>query len=296
MKTLTLAAAGALVAAGASLLVAASPEPAEPTAALRPAGDWSTDALWHDGLVERATYDATKVIYGQPRRYEATFLTNKEAHDLATLTKADGSGETVEVWKHNQIEVVPTPNYDYKFVTTTHAEVGDLSLTRLDATSQEWCGTSFKQYLRQGGQGGSLDYFSFSYMPEAGRSEATVAAGDVPTVPFNGLPLVLRGYDFEGRGDLHVRLLPDQKSNRPTAGEPVEAVVRYAGETDAGHALELLVGGESIGTFEFADDRRHVMLTWDGADGSSYEFEGPGPRRLLDAGGVMARPLQRPTA
>ena len=271
MKLLAIAATLA-AAAGAAFLVAAAPDDAD--AALRPAAEWAADPVWYDGLVEKATYDATKVIYGRPRSYEAIFLTNKEQHDAATLTKdADGQGEAIEVWKHNQIEVVPTPNYDYKFVTTTHATTPDLELTRLDASSQEWCGTSFKQYLKDDGGEGGLDYLSFSYMPEEGRRSGGVSGdGDIPTVPFDGLPLFLRGYDFDGRGDLAIRLLPGQKSNRAVPFEPRQAVVRYAGEADGGHRLELVVGGDSAGTFTFADDRRHVMLAYDGADGDSYRL------------------------
>ena len=242
---------------------------------LQPGGDWATDSIWYDGLVEKATYDATKVIYGQPRQYEATFLTNKEAHELSTLTKAPNGGETVEVWKHNQIEVVPTPNYDYKFVTTSHATTDGLELTRLDASSQEWCGTSVKQYLHSEGaaKGGGWDYFGFSYMPGEGQtSEVVGASRSAPTVAFNSLPLVLRGYDFDGRGDLQIRMLPDQKSNRQTPAQPVDAVVSYAGETDAGHKLTLTADGAEVGTFEFADDRRHVMLSYEGVNGDSYQL------------------------
>src|SRR5690554_3368190 len=127
------------------------------------AESWKTDPTWHDGLVEKATYDAKRVIYGRARSYEAVVFTNKEQHDKNTLTKSDKSTDTVEVFKHNHIEVVPTPNYDYKFATTSHLAVDDLRLTRLDASSQEFCGTSFKQYLLNGS---ALNYWAFSYFPE----------------------------------------------------------------------------------------------------------------------------------
>ncbi len=264
------------VAIGASVFAMTSPQNAQPTAGLLPAGDWATDPVWHDGLVERATYDATKIIYGQPRTYEATFLTNKEAHDALTWTKADGSSQTREVWKHNQVEVVPTPNYDYKFITTSHLTVGDLELTRLDASSQEWCGTSFKQYQKNRG---GWDYFSFSYMPEAGRRTGTIEAGAEPTIPFNSLPLVLRGYDFESKSDLRLRVLPDQKSNNFVDAEPFDARVSFAGETKEGYELDLYgtpsaaARPAKIGTFTFAKDRRHVMLAYEGANGDRYTLK-----------------------
>ena len=274
IRTSSLAVALGLVAAGAGLAAGlAVARPAE-SVPLQPQGAWAVDSAWYDGLVEKATYDAVKVIYGRPRTYEATFLTNKEQHDTKTWTKADGSTSAVEVWKHNQIEVVPTPNYDYKFVTTTHATVEGLSLTRLDATSQEWCGTAFHQYEKAEGEG-AYDYFAFSYMPEQGRVSATVDddVADAPLIPFNGLSLYLRGYDFDGRGDLTFRLLPDQKSNKLVDHDPVDATVTFAGETGDGYQLALTAGGEEVGTFEFAKDRQHVMLSYEGVNGDSYQLK-----------------------
>ena len=271
--------------AGGSVLTAivatgdVADEVADEVAGLRPAGDWASDAIWHDGLVEKAVYTAEKVIYGQARQYEATFLTNKEQHDPATWTKSL-SGDGVEVWKHNQIEVVPTPNYDYKFETTTHARVDDLSLTRLDAASQEWCGTTFHQYLSAGD--GALDYFAFSYMPEQGRQSATVSTpGDRPIVAFNSLPLLLRGYDFEAREELRICLLPDQKSNKLVDHQPISAAVTFAGETDNGYRLTIATAFDGslaaqdfiIGTFTFAKDRRHVMLSYEGTNGDRYTLK-----------------------
>jgi len=236
---------------------------------------WSDDAVWHDGLVERATYTASRVIYGRPRSFEAVFFTNKEQHDRRTMTKADRSTDTVEVWKHNQVEVVPTPNYDYKFEATSHLTVAERLLTRLDVASQEFCGASFKQYQLEPGNGSPRwTYFGFSYMPEAGRVTATVTgSADAPTVPFNGLPLYLRGYDFEKRPTLRLRLLPDQKSNRQTPHEPVAAEVRHVGETADAHELEVTVEGKPYGRFAFAKDRLHVMLRYAGADGQRYELK-----------------------
>ena len=243
------------------------------------AGAWSSDPIWYDGLVEQATYDAQMTLYGRPRSFEAVVLTNKEQHDLSTRTKADGSTDTVEVWKHNYIEVAPTPNYDYKFVTTSHFAVDDLTLTRFDFSSQEWCGTSFKQYQRAGD---GWDYWSFSYMPEAGRVSGQVSAGDAPTVPLNGLSLFLRGYDFDAREPLDLWVLPDQKMNRPSEYKPVHATVRFIEETSDGYQLSVDTSPSepgsmstqvNLGTFVFAKDRQHVMLSATFGNGDSYELK-----------------------
>ena len=234
--------------------------------------DFKADPIWHDGLVEKATYAATRVIYDRPRAYDATFFTNKEQHDLNTLTKSSASTETTEVFKHNQIEVVPTPNYDYKFVTTSHLRVDDWTLTRLDAASQEFCGTSFKQYQsKRGPRGGkSWAYFGFSYMPEAGRIEKRVEQENnkTPVVAFNSLPVFLRGYDLSSRVTLSLALLPDQKSNRDTSPDPVSAEVKYLSDDAQSYTLQLVIEGNLRGTFVFAKDRQNVMLSYEAADGS----------------------------
>jgi hypothetical protein len=233
---------------------------------------WSSDPIWFDGLVEKATYSASRVIYGKPRTFDAVFLTNKEDHDLKTLTKSEKSTQTLGVWKHNQIEVIPTPNYDYKFEATSHLTADGLLLTRLDVASQEFCGTSFKQYQLQGdakrSKDASWDYFGFSYMPESGRVTAKIEPSPLATVPFNALPLWLRDFDYAAGKEVSFRMLPDQKSNRDTPAQPVDALVRPAGESDATYKVDLVVNGKPIGQFEFAKDRLHVMTRYEAADGS----------------------------
>lgn len=245
------------------------------TPAGQAADNWSTDPIWYDGLVEKAVYTGSRVIYGKARPFEATFLTNKEQHDRKTLTKESGSKELVEVWKHNQIELVPTPNYDYKFVATSHFTTENLTLTRLDVASQEWCGTSFKQFqlIDVNSPTPAWSFWGFSYMPEAGRIEGRLESAAVPTVPFNGLPLWLRNYDFDARPTVKFRLIPDQKSNRQTPWKPIDAEIRHAGTTAEGHKLELRAAGQLLGTYEFANDRRHVMLRYTGSDGLSYQLQ-----------------------
>ena len=271
----------ALLAALGGVAVALDSPPVSATADA--GGAWASDPVWHDGLVEKAVYDATKVIYGKPRSYEATLLTNKEAHDPATWTKSKSGGGT-EVWKFNQIEVVPTPNYDYKFETTCHLETRDLSLTRLDATSQEWCGATFKQFHRRGqphGGGGAVwEYAGFSYLPEQGRQNELVAAdGWRPVVPANALALYLRGYPFDDavHTSMRLSLIPDQKSNKLEPRRPVPATVAFAGETPDGYRLDVTLdgasGGDKLGTYTFAKDRRHVLLAYDGANGDKLALK-----------------------
>jgi hypothetical protein len=249
------------------------------------AGEWKSDPIWHDGLVEKATYTASRVIYGKPRPYTAIIFTNKEQHDRKTLTKSDRSTDTIEVFKHNHVEVVPTPNYDYKFETTSHLTVDKLELTRLDASSQEFCGTSFKQFLHQPGDS-KIDYWSFSYMPESGRVTAKIDAAGRAIVPEDALPLWLRDYDFNSRQPARFWLLPSQKSNRPTPHQPAAAEVRYEGQDKLSHKLRVVIfaaakGSEDpwtrpsqrLGYFWMDKDRQRVMTKYEGADGQKYELQ-----------------------
>ena len=282
---------------GQQLAAADSPTPDAPAAAPAAASDWASDPVWYDGLVERAEYDAARVIYGKPRPYVATFLTNKEQHDAATLTKdADGEGATLEVWKHNQIEVIPTPNYDYKYEATSHLTTAGLLLTRLDVASQEFCGLSFKQYLLTDGL--PVDATPDAPGDGATRNPQADAAGvgllrlqlharQRPGGDGRGgrggrpagravqraaaLPAVVRLRGPGDDGDLAAARPEEQPGD--AAASPSPAEVRYAGEGDGTHKLELVQGGEVLGTFEMADDRRHVMVGYDGADGQTYRLK-----------------------
>ena len=176
------------------------------------------------------------------------------------------------MWKHNQIEVVPTPNYDYKFETTTHMTAGGLELTRLDCSSQEFCGTSFKQFMKKPG-GTSLSYFLFSYMPEAGRVDGTIKLGGRKVVPIDSLPLWLRDYDFAGKPVLKFFTVASQKSNRQIDPSIVAAEVRFAGEDGNGFRLDVSVSGKAIGSYWMAKDRLHVMIRAALADGQKYELK-----------------------
>jgi hypothetical protein len=264
-----------------ALFLCASVAPALCLSSAARADDWKANPVWHDGLVEKAVYSATRVVYGKPRPYTATFFTNKEQHDRRTLTKTDQSKDTVEVWKHNHVEAIPTPNYTYHYVTTSHLTVPDLRLTRLDCASQEFCGASFKQYLLKTAAN-ALDYFAFSYMPEAGRQQATLDDA-ASLVPHDALPLYLRNYDFANRPTLTLRLLPSQKSNRPTPEKPVACTVTYHGEENGLHKLRVAESAPAQppsatpgvgGTYWFAKDRLHVLVKFvgEGPDKQAYEL------------------------
>ncbi len=236
------------------------------------AQDWQSDSIWHDGLVEKAVYAASRIVYGRPRAYEAIFFTNKELHDAATLTKADKSSNTIEVWKHNQIEDIPTPNYHYHYETTSHLTTDKLALTRLDCSSQEFCGTSFKQFELRPGQS-KLSFFLFSYMPETGRTEGLIDPGQGLVIPADALPLRLREFDLVAGQPLKFWIIDSQKSNRQTSPDIIPAEARDIGEENGTRKIEVYKADQLLGTYWMASDRQHVMTKYAGADGQSYELK-----------------------
>jgi len=230
------------------------------------ADDWKNDRIWYDGLVENAVYSASRVVYGKPRAYDAVFIICKEKHDLKTLTKAAKSTDTIEVWKFNQVEDIPTPNYVYHYLTTVHFATKDWMLTRLDCGEMEWCGTSFKQIIRCPDQN-AWDYRAFSYMPEAGAVR-TKLKSDSLFLPVDGLPLALRDFDFAAKKDVSFSTYRSQKSNQQTVGKITPAIAHFAGEDADGFKLEVSIDGQLAGTYWMAKDRLHIMSRYQSADGS----------------------------
>lgn len=288
----------------ALLSAAAWAEPPEPTPA--PATQptlpaWRTDPVWLDGLAEKATYRASRVIDGQARPYTAIFVTSKEQHDRNTWTRAVKSEKTLAVFKLHQIEDIPTPNSTQHFVTTSHftAEAqrdnnGDITttdmlLTRFDQSAQDVEGTSFRQLMPVYDRPGpNYALQTFSYMPEAGRAaeDLNIARGR-RLVPEDSLPLLLRDFPFEDpKAEWKLDLLPTQKSNRPAPTSTVQATVKSAGMDNGAFRLELRLAGKPAGnpknppppappnvTLWFAPDRLHVLVRYEAADKQTYELQ-----------------------
>jgi hypothetical protein len=189
---------------------------------------WRDDPVWFDGRAECAVYEATRVIYGQPRQYLARIYTNKEHASPDTFTKS-ATGHGRAVFKQHLREDIATENYTYHYSTMCYVGTSDLKSLKLDFGSQEDCGASFKQYINHAG---TLTWQQFTYFPDEGhRSGAYAPPGDF--VFFNALPLLLRGYPFMNPSDepLQLMVLPDQISTHLTETMPgaVSTVVFYMG-------------------------------------------------------------------
>ncbi len=289
--------------------------------------DWRDNEAWYDGKAEVAVYDATRVIYGQRREYQARLFTNKEYVDPFTRTKAtsqDVKG-AFEVFKHHMREDIPTENYTYHYSTMAYAATSDLRPVKLDMGSQEDCGATFKQFWLPDGvnREGGGDWVQHSYFPREGRAEGVVvAAADPDATPLvfqDTLSLVLRGYSFESPPEsLKLRMIPDQTWTHLTDAAPVEVSVQYVGretltlpigEIEAHHVrVPLQAGaasaGDSANPGVDADGTGMIQHDyWFATDGSApmlhalVQYAGPDPAgnpvtlrlRSLDRAAYWAR-------
>lgn len=238
-----------------------------------PTGDaWRTDRAWHDGLAEKCVYAATRTIYGKVRSYEATAYTNKEQVDPATTCKSR-TDVGIEMFKHHWSERVPTEKYDYDFSTMTYTSVADMSAYKLSAATEEDCGASFKEAWRDGQR---LKWLDSVYFPDGGRREGAVKDGDA--VFFDALTLRLRDFDFAGKKDLKLRVVPMQKDTHQVSFEPLARTVKYVGTS----TIEVPLG--KLGCHELAlqDEQGTTEARfWFAADGNApllhalVRFEGP---------------------
>ena len=278
----TWAAAGALALA---LLAAAAPP-----GRVADAGSWRTDPAWHQGKAEWALYDATRSIYNADRHYEATIFTNKQHQDPETTTKAsdwqapDAKYKYFEVFKHNVSEMIPTENYTYRFITTAFVRADNLFPFKIAASSQEDCGTTYRQFICARA---AVEAQCFSYFPDEGAST------DRYLIPENlafhdALTLTLRDYPFDApdKPVIELQLVPDQTHNHATPLRLAPAIVRYIGretinvpygDLDTHHLRveHAEMGGTTRSDYWFAADvnLRHVLARYEGPYGVRYRLK-----------------------
>ncbi len=245
--------------------------------------EWRDDPVWHDGQAECATYEATRVIYGQARSYVARVYLNKEHASPKTFTKSsDGTGRAV--FKLHMREDIPTENYTYHYSTMCYVGVDDLKSLKLDMGSQEDCGATFKQYVNHAGE---LTWVQHSYFPDEGTRSGRMQ----PRQEFvfeDALPVVLRGYPFDDPpGEMVLQMLHDQTDNHLTLPDELSgegAVLRYAGRealdlpfgrVEAHHLV--VVRGEGAGELElwFAAEEAlgGVMVRMRSSDGRELRLK-----------------------
>jgi hypothetical protein len=271
-----------LCAALAAGLAAAAPPGASELPWAPRSPSWRTDAAWYDGRAELCVYDATRTIYGVERSYEARAYPNKQRMDPGRGVKAEGA-EGVEVFKHHWSERVPTERYDYDFSTATFTRTDDLAPFKLTAATQDDCGASFKQIVRDGE---ALACYESVYFPGTGVARGRIAPRDARRTQLaDALTLVLRDFPFGERESAELSLVPSQKDTRRVPFEPAVHTVRYAGREPLAlpsgdleaHRLELAdASGAVVARYWFAADGGatwlHALLCYEGPNGATYRL------------------------
>lgn len=218
--------------------------------------------IWEDGLSEICYYDATDVIYGKKRSYTRVHMLNRQWMDTATGVKsAPDKAGAAAVFKFNIAEEIPTDNYNYRYLTTVFLRRPDLSPFKVAASSQEWCGTTFKQ-LRWHNDG--LIYRSFSYFGDEGDAEWRLSA-DI--VPLDGLFVIARDVAATGK-PRKLRLLASVRSNRAVEPNVLDATLVAA----KAMKRETAIGPRVL---------RRVELDWDGPK-TFFAIEDEPPHRLVE--------------
>ncbi|MGI9013562.1 MAG: hypothetical protein ACR2GY_04850 [Phycisphaerales bacterium] len=252
----------------------------------QPASSWKDDPAWHQGKAEWALYDATRTIYGKSRMYEATIFTNRQVMDPATTTKAEGDVPGgIEVFKHNISEIIPTENYQYRFLTTCFLTADALRPYRVTVSTQEDCGSSFRNFNITTDQ--TVRATQFCYFPGQGNSEADYTASG--TLAFhNSLSLSLRDFPFGAQfiKAPELTLVSEQRNPRVTSLAAANATISDMGEEVINvpygqvrtHHLRVdhePVDGTTQSDFWFALDpgMRNVMVQYRGPFGVEYQLK-----------------------
>jgi len=235
---------------------------------------FASNTLWDDGLAEVATYDASRVVYGKPRKHEAVVITVKEDLDASRQVKADppyGDRTILPALKQRTVAVIPTDNYDYHFATSCFVSRNEPNrLIRVDASSQEWCGSTYKQ-LNVRDDGAALQWHSY-FDGEADGSES-LKVGDADLVR-DALPLQLRSLPFAEGLRRNVRvfdLLTTSHYDQPTfRAATVQVASREPVETGLGTIDSwkvVVTSGDDTDSFWFGTEFPHILTKLEAADG-----------------------------
>jgi hypothetical protein len=290
-------------------------------------------SLWDDGRAEVSAYEASLRRYRIPRKFTAYLIVVKEDFSRKQLVKADPGhdpGDLVTVLKLNQVIHYQTGIYSYHQMASTFYDRPSMDLIKFSLTSFEWCGNSFKEYTRRDGRA-ALHVRTYW----DNQAEATYPIPVAPDVVFyDQMPLWIRSLPQTPGTSRALRLVPGQIESkgakpdlRPAVlrAEAEELIVTPAGtfravrwdlregdgpprdsppgarapEPDAPGPGAPGRGGGAVDSFWFDRKFPHVLLAWNGPDGSGYrlkwtrrlaywELNRPGDEKYLE--GLAAEP------
>ena len=233
------------------------------------------DAMWEQGTAEVAKYQAERVVYDKPRDFEYTLILVKETFNQEFDTKTDDydRDDLFDVMKINKFARIPTDNYPYHYMTSVFFKREQpATVHKLTNSSQEWCGTTAKYFLDQGG-----DYkFGYnSYWDGQGIGEMEVEGG----IMFEDqLSHSLRALEFADGLTFTQRVAESQvtsKAQKPAIYEATFTVSRVADFTlDTEYKLSdspvwkvsVQLDGEKTSDYWFSGEYPNILLkqvTWD---------------------------------
>lgn len=235
--------------------------------------DWAADSFWDDGKAEVATYEASRVIYGEDRPHTATLITVSEPHLAGEYVKADwpyDGKQILPAMKQNTFAVIPTDNYPYHFMVSTFTGRETGELFKMTVSSQEWCGITTKNYELWS----EPARFQFiSYWEGEGTGEAAFPAPDNAFFE-EELPLVLRGLPFEEGLTAEFELFGNQTSSRAPVPQSSPATMNVVETESSDFQVQVSAEDGRELSFLFQAEYPHVLLRFVHSDGRTLALQG----------------------
>ena len=233
--------------------------------------DWAKDALWDDGQAEVATYRGERVIFGETRHHTARLITVLEDFTKEYYVKADwphGQKPILPVIKQIYTATIPTPNYDFQFMTSTFVDREDFGrLVKMSAVGHDWTGLTHKEFQMWGDKPRMI-YNSYWDGEGSGRRDLGT---DINDYFEEELPLVLRALPFEEGLAASLWLYPNQTTTRAPEPRPVAATIRVSAGNKS-WIVDVEARDDRSLRYEFAAEEPHVMLRVRHSDGRSLEL------------------------
>ncbi|MEM6262425.1 MAG: hypothetical protein AAGI38_07955 [Bacteroidota bacterium] len=242
---------------------------------------WASNSIWDDGQAEVNTYAARRSIYGKSRAFDYTFVTVKETFNEQNQVKTNdySRDDLFEVIKLNMFARIPTDNYPYHFLTSVFTlRQAPTETYKMTHSSQEWCGNTFKTFLRKGD---SLRYTYNSYFDGEGMGQKMLPANTF--LMEDQLPYTFRSLIFKDGLSFSAPILLSEISSharKPRIAE-VEIEVR---------AAELTREEQNLPIWEVKLLMNPTLMG--DAQANIYQFDQAYPNTLLGMSSFDGRILQ----
>lgn len=236
--------------------------------------EWGLDPVWDDGQAEVATYEAERVVYQKTRRFEAVLITVKEDFNTALYVKADGpydGKDLLTVLKLNVLSEIQTENYPYRYMTSLFIDRAQpMRVVKMTTSSQEWCGTTFKEFV---GWGDSPKLVFHSYFDNQGDGSYPLGLRDGDLLE-DQLPVSLRSLPFKPGLTFTTHLLESQITNRASAPKVLDATITVVGQEPAETGMGMIPSwnvevkaGQLVQHYWFEQAYPNILTRFTSSDG-----------------------------